>query len=120
MTERSKHPLLRATDFQVLLALWEGPLYGYAIKKAVTEESGGTVAPQIGSLYRVLARLMSHGLVEETSPPEDAPDVHPGHERRYYRLTNDGEAAARAEATRLDKLMSLARHRDLIPQGERP
>ena len=108
---------LGSTDFHVLLVLLEQPLYGYAIKKAVAEESGGTVDPQIGSLYRVLARLMSRGLVEETTPPELAAEVYPGLERKYYRLTGSGESAVRAEAARLEKLVALARSRDLLPHG---
>jgi DNA-binding PadR family transcriptional regulator len=111
---------LGTTEFHVLLVLMEGPLYGYAIQKAVAEESGGAVSPQIGSLYRVLARLLSQGMVMETKPPSSAPDVHPGLDRKYYGLTARGESAARAEAARLADLVELARRRALLPQGGRP
>ena len=36
---------LSATDFQVLLVLAAGDLYGYAILKAMEEDSGGAVRP---------------------------------------------------------------------------
>jgi DNA-binding PadR family transcriptional regulator len=55
---------LGPTEFQVLLVLLDGARYGYAIMKAVEEESGGRIAPEIGSLYRLLTRLMSQELVE--------------------------------------------------------
>lgn len=99
--------------------LGEGALYGYAIMKAVEEESGGAVAPEIGSLYRVLARLMGEGLVEEAPSPADD-EVHPGRARKYYRLTERGRAAARAEAARLRHVLGLAARRDLLPGEGRP
>jgi DNA-binding PadR family transcriptional regulator len=111
---------LGPTDFHVLLVLSRGALYGYAIMKAVEEESGGRISPEIGSLYRVLARLLAEGLVEETEAPARERDAHPGRDRKYYRLTARGRAAARAEAARLDELVGLARSRDLLPGGESP
>lgn len=109
---------LSATDFHVLMVLAEGPLYGYAIMKAVEYQSRGVVSPEIGSLYRVLARLMDSGLVDETEPPPDAVEgAQRGLPRRYYRITAVGLAAARAEARRLSEVLRLARDRDLLPQG---
>lgn len=106
--------VLSATDFHVLLALRAGASYGYAVMKAVEEESGGRVAPEIGSLYRVLGRLMGDGLVEETPPPDDL-EPHPGRPRKYYRLTPAGVRALQAETVRLQEVMGLARARDLLP-----
>ena len=112
MTRR--HAPLSATDFHVLLVLSEGDLYGYAIMKAVEAQSGGAVTPEIGSLYRVLSRLMSEGLVTETDGP--APEEsHRGRPRKYYGLTRRGLESARAEAARLDALVDLARGQDLLP-----
>jgi len=48
-------------EYHVLLALVDGPLYGYAIKGRVEEDSDGALAPRAGSLYRIIARLMSAG-----------------------------------------------------------
>lgn len=112
-------PPLSATDFHVLLVLWDRALYGYAIMKAVEAESGGAVVPEIGSLYRVLARLMGEGLVEEAEAPEEA-GPHPGRARKYYRLTERGRAAARAEAARLRDVLGLATRRELLPGEGRP
>lgn len=102
---------MNAVDFHVLLVLAGGDLYGYAILKSVRAESGGTLRPDIGSLYRVLGRLMAEGLVAEVDPPESAPVVHSGKPRRYYRLTRGGRAALRAETKRLEGALKLARKR---------
>ena len=97
-------------DYHVLLALAGGPLHGYAVKQRVEAESDGTVAPRPGSLYRVLARLMSAGLVTETDPKGPLPP-HPGLARRYYALTAAGRRALAAEARRLKGAAALAEKR---------
>ena len=108
---------LSAVDFHVLLVLAGGTLHGYAILKAVEAESDGLVSPEVGSLYRVLARLMAAGLVEETSAPASAPRVHRGRSRRYYRLTREGRALLKAEARRLASAVEIARIRAILPEG---
>ncbi|HSF16880.1 MAG TPA: helix-turn-helix transcriptional regulator [Vicinamibacteria bacterium] len=102
---------LSPTDFHVLLVLASGDLYGYAILKAVREESSGAVRPEIGSLYRVLARLMSLGLVDEVEAPGNAPAIHRGRTRRYYRLTRRGRDVLASETRRLETAVRIARKR---------
>src|SRR5215472_7064406 len=119
MPKRRENPSgllpLGATELHVLLALQDGALYGYAIMKAVDAASKGRISPEIGSLYRRLARLMSGGLVEETSPPDDDEPTHPGRDRRYYRLTARGRAVAAAEVQRLRQVLDLPAARKLAP-----
>jgi PadR family transcriptional regulator PadR len=103
-------------DFHVLLSLASGPLYGYAIAESVERESDGTLTPRAGSLYRVIARLETAGLVDETAPEGDAPS-HPGRERRYYELTRAGRAALAAEASRLKATAAVARRRLGLIEG---
>ncbi len=105
---------LSATDFHVLMVLSEGPSYGYGIMKAVSDHSGGAISPDIGSLYRVIARLMSEGWVEEAATPADAPPASRGRSRRYYRLTRQGQRMAQIEASRLADVVRLAREHDLL------
>src|SRR6185437_11525393 len=93
-------------EYHVLLALSGGPLHGYAIKNTVAADSGGTQSARAGSFYRVLARMMSAGLVKETSPA-DEPDAHPGRERRYYALTAGGRHTLVAEARRLRRTVAV-------------
>ncbi|MEE8062487.1 MAG: PadR family transcriptional regulator, partial [Gemmatimonadales bacterium] len=85
---------LSAMDFHVLMVLAEGPSYGYAIMKAVVDHSDGAVSPDVGSLYRVLARLMGQGWVTEAGAPADAPAASRGRARRYYALTPEGRTMA--------------------------
>jgi DNA-binding PadR family transcriptional regulator len=99
---------MSATDFHVLLVLAGEDLYGYAIMKAVESQSRGAVSPEIGSLYRVLARLMKAGLVVELELPDPQAEPQRGRPRRYYRITPAGRAALRTEAERLQHAAALA------------
>ena len=101
---------LSTLEYHVLLALAAEPLYGYAIKDAVAEESAGTLAPRAGSLYRVIARMITGGLVREAAP-SGVPEPHPGHARRYYALTADGRRTLSAEAHRLKRAAAMAEKR---------
>jgi DNA-binding PadR family transcriptional regulator len=103
--------MLSDLAFHVLLALGEGPSHGYAIGKAVEEESAGRLDPTTGALYQVLRRLSEDGLISETDGPRD---VDP--RRRYFALTAQGRKAASSEAARLDALVRTARKRRLFPQ----
>ena len=105
----SKRPVLSTLEYHVLLAMAEGPRYGYAIKSAVEDESSGTLRPRAASLYRLIARLMGQGLVEEATAVDSGP--HPGRARKYYGLTTDGRVALAAEAQRLRGAAALADER---------
>jgi DNA-binding PadR family transcriptional regulator len=96
-------------EYHVLLALANGPLHGYAIKDAVAEESDGTITPRAGSMYRVIARLMTSGLVTDTEAEDSTP--HPGLARKYYALSARGRAALAAEARRLKGAAAIAEKR---------
>jgi len=96
-------------EYHVLLALASAPLHGYAIKDVVAVESGGTLTPRAGSLYRVIARLITVGYVRDTEPANSPP--HPGLARKYYALTASGRAALAAEARRLKQSAALAEKR---------
>jgi DNA-binding PadR family transcriptional regulator len=101
---------LSPLEYHVLLAVAVGPLHGYAIRDAVEDDSRGAMRPRAGSLYRVIARLMTAGFVAETDEPADA-GPHPGRPRRYYALSADGRAALADETRRLKVAASLAEDR---------
>jgi DNA-binding PadR family transcriptional regulator len=107
---------LPSHDFQLLLCLADAPQHAYGIAKAV-EGQAGSVRLEIGSLYRMLARLTADGLIEDFDPPPGAE----GHEarRRYYRLTTFGRQTARAEAARLEGVVQAARRQKLLPSKPR-
>ncbi len=107
---------MSSLEYHVLLAMAKGPLYGYAIKEAVETESAGTLTPRAGSLYRVLARLLTWGLVTETEPAE-ATSPHPGRERKYYGLTAEGRGALAAEARRQRGAAALVEERLRMHEG---
>lgn len=110
---------LSARDWHVLMALSAQDLHGYGIMKAVERDSGGKVSAEIGSLYRVLDRLLDDGLIREVDEPDDAPADTRGRPRRYYGLTELGREALRHEAARLRDAVDLARERDLLPEQSR-
>jgi DNA-binding PadR family transcriptional regulator len=92
---------LKPEVFEVLVALSNEALHGYAILK-VLEGRGTRIAASV--LYRKLHRLMEEGLVDEADAP--ASETSEDARRRYYALTELGAEVARAEAARI---VSLAR-----------
>lgn len=98
-------------EFHVLLALGDGPSHGYAIGKAVEEQSEGRLDPTTGALYQVLRRLSDDGLIAAVATPKDTDP-----RRRYFALTAHGRKAAALEARRLDSLVRMARKRRLFPE----
>lgn len=81
--------------FFILTALVAAPRHGWGIVGEVAELSKGRVRLKVGTLYGVLDRLVSDGLVEP-----DREEVHQGRLRRYYRLTESGRWSLAAEAER--------------------
>lgn len=85
--------------FQVLVALADEERHGYALLKAVAEQTGGRIRLSTGTLYGIIDRLLADGLIAERT----------AHARRLYRLTPLGRRVARAEADRLEALLARAR-----------
>jgi DNA-binding PadR family transcriptional regulator len=94
---------LRPQDLHVLLVLKDEPLHGYGIVRAAEELSFENPGLDIGSLYRIVARMLDRGLIREVDRPSDLPVD--GRKRRYYQATNLGLQVARAEAARLSALL---------------
>ncbi|MES4890052.1 PadR family transcriptional regulator [Streptomyces sp. NPDC096012] len=98
--------------FFVLTALADQPRHGYGILREVEELSDGEVQLRVGTLYGVLDRLTTDGLILL-----DREEVREGRLRRYYRLTDDGVAALDAEAERMAAGAGAAKRR--IAEGRR-
>ena len=97
---------LRRVEFHILLSLAAGERHGYGIIQDIAAR-GDTSVPDVGTMYRALARMVETGLIESTDrrPAPDADDER----RNYYRITSAGLRVARAEARRLNALMRAVR-----------
>jgi DNA-binding PadR family transcriptional regulator len=112
-TQNNAEPFgpLTPAMFHVLLALAGDDLHGYAILKEVELRTGGKVRLSTGTLYGIIKRLLSDGLIVELrSRPTETDDER----RRYYRLTPRGRQVATTEAERMDEILSVARSRNLL------
>jgi DNA-binding PadR family transcriptional regulator len=103
------HLPLKPADFHILLTLLDGPLHGYGIMKEVERESGGEVRLEIGSLYRLLGRLLSDGLLEMGEGDG---------RRQYYSLSRLGRKVLKTDARRLAGLVDLIRSRKLLRETD--
>jgi DNA-binding PadR family transcriptional regulator len=97
---------LRPVEFHILLSLAAGERHGYGITRDI-EARGDAAVPDVGTMYRALARMVDGGLIAATDrrPAADADDER----RNYYRLTDLGLRVAKAEARRLEALTRAAR-----------
>lgn len=102
---------LRPVEFQILLSLASSDRHGYGIIQDAREL--GETVPDIGTLYRALARMVDQGLIEATGsrPADDDND-----RRNYYRITDAGRRVAKAEARRLAGLTQAARIGGLLEE----
>src|SRR5213594_3940003 len=88
---------LRPVEFHILLSLAGGERHGYGIMQDARER--GEAVPDVGTMYRALARMADQGLIVPSGSRRDADaDVE---RRNYYRITPLGMRVARAEARRL-------------------
>ena len=111
------HGPLSMQVFQILLALVDEDLHGYAIIRDVGLRTGGEVRLTASTLYAAIKRLLENGSIEEIvrrTKSDDDP------RRRYYRLTPRGREMARAEARRLERLATMAREKRLLPPAALP
>src|SRR5437879_4287022 len=98
--------------FHMLLALAGEERHGYGIMQDVREQTNGALQLGPGTLYGCLKRMLAAALIEESDErPDPALD---DQRRRYYRMTELGQRAARAEAQRLASAVAAARARRLV------
>ncbi len=102
-------PPLTPTALHVLVALGDGPCHGYAIMHHVVARGVRDVALAPGTLYRVLDRLRTAGLIAaiDRAAIDGRPVVGGGDTRRRpYCLTERGRQAALAEKRRVVALIA--------------
>jgi DNA-binding PadR family transcriptional regulator len=100
-------PPLTPALFHVLMCLADGDRHGYRILKEVAERTAGRVELSTGTLYGIIKRLLDEGLAVEVASGSER--------RRAYHLTPKGRRVARAEARRLEALVTSARSVRLLP-----
>jgi DNA-binding PadR family transcriptional regulator len=98
-----------------MLALADGGLHGGARVQALEEADGTRVLP--GELYRTLDRMIATGLLDERDRPAD--HCEPVGKRgttptRFFHLTPLGCQVARAETSRLERLIARSRQGRLL------
>lgn len=109
---RRKLDPLPAAAFNILLALADEDLHGYAIMRQVEQQTSGRVRLGPGTLYGSLRTLLEASLIEElddTCSSEDGSE-----RRRYYRLTSAGLKLIRAEVEALAQTLRVARIRQIL------
>jgi len=113
--DTAPHLPLTPAEFHFLLALADGDKHAYAIMKDVARLTEGAVRLSAGTLYGLVRRFVSEGMIEEKlERPVAALD---DERRRYYRLTEFGREVAVAEAGRLENMLALARAKRLLARA---
>ena len=79
-------------EFCVLALLRDGERYSFDLVRALGDTEG--LVTSEGTLYPLLGRLRREGMVQSTWRESAT-----GPPRRYYRITNDGDAALRGFAS---------------------
>jgi DNA-binding PadR family transcriptional regulator len=101
--------------FHILLSLADEDRHGYGIMLEVARQTDDALQLGPGTLYGCLKRMLADGLVEESDErPDPAID---DERRRYYRMTDLGQMAVRAEAQRLANAVSAARAKRVLAYG---
>ncbi len=113
MSSRKSHktsPALTPAVFHILLALVEEDRHGLGIADAIEHASDGSMRLGPGTLYRSLKEMTHEGLVVEVAPRGEDP------RRKFYRITAPGRKRLEAEALRYDRLVRVARGRNVLPE----
>ena len=97
---------LKESAFLILSALAAEPAHGYGIMKDVEQITSGAVRLSTGTLYGIIKRLLSDGLIKERPGQSDR--------RRSYELSPFGREVALAEAARLENTLAVAKRKVLF------
>jgi DNA-binding PadR family transcriptional regulator len=115
MSKLSPETPLTPSVFHILVALAGGECHGYGIMQDVARQTNGALQLGPGTLYGCLKRMLAAGLVEESGERRDP--ALDDERRRYYRMTEAGQRAVRAEAQRLAGAVAAAKAKRLYVGG---
>ena len=93
--------------FQILLALSDREMHGYAIIKDIRDRTGGEFFLTASTLYSAVKRMLRDKWINEaqTRPAPELDDQR----RTYFGITPAGKEVLRAEVHRLEQLIRLAK-----------
>jgi len=94
-------------SLHIVLGLGTDAMHGYAIMQSIVDRSGGQIRILPGTLYSTVKKLVAEGLIEECAAPSDADSEDA--RRRYYRVTQFGRTAVKAQTERLALLVKLGK-----------
>jgi DNA-binding PadR family transcriptional regulator len=99
---------------QVLVALALRPMYVYGLMSQCEHDSGGTLVPSIGSIYKMMPKLVAMGFVIEFGQRYG---IASPHMRTYYQLTGLGYKVLGWEGRRLEHLTDVINQRKVSSFG---
>ena len=100
----------------ILLALADGEQHGYAIAQSIEALTDGTVRMGPGTLYGSIGRMVTGGLIEESTRPRGRGGD--AERRRFYRMTALGRRVLETETERLARVVALARAKNVLRRPE--
>jgi DNA-binding PadR family transcriptional regulator len=98
--------------FQILLAVSDKQLHGYAIIQDIKRRTDGKVTLTASTLYSAIKRMLNGGLIAE-SEERPVPELD-DERRRYYGITDEGMRVLRREALWLEQLTNMAREKQVL------
>ena len=101
---------LTPVEFHILLSLSDDARHGYAILQDVAQRTDGQIKLRTGTLYTVIKRMLDGGWLQESG----AEPANEDQRRRYYQLTALGREVLRAEAKRMQALVTLAQNKRIL------
>jgi DNA-binding PadR family transcriptional regulator len=111
--DRAGRQPLTPVEFHILLSLSDGERHGYAILQDVSERTGDQL--RTGTLYTVIKRMLDGRWIVEAAAPRGETDER----RRYYSLTPLGRDVVKAEALRLQSLVTLAQEKRVLGRARK-
>lgn len=111
-SKAKQHRAMSTQVFQILLAVSDKQLHGYAIIRDVKRRTEGRVTLTASTLYSAVKRMLAAGLIEE-SEERPVPELD-DERRRYYGITKQGMRELRSEAEWLEQLTHMAREKHVL------
>jgi DNA-binding PadR family transcriptional regulator len=87
--------------YHLLAALYSGPLHAYAIKAAITRNSGISLTPTSGSIHHLLISLIDRKYIEKIARTSDTSSAN------LYQITPFGLQAFELELDRLKRDIAI-------------